>query len=291
MNTAIPPDYRLQLSDIRRRFDRIAVHFGDADFVHRRCFADLLERLEPIELKPKTILDLGSAQGAGSRALAKRYRGARVLSLDLSHSMLQTSRQQRSRFSRIREVQADAAKLPLADGSVDLVIANLLLPWIDQPERLFSEARRVLRKEGLLAFATLGPDSFLDFRHIWQQEDDFSHVNSFADMHNIGDAIVRSGLADPVLDVDKLTVTYRRFADLFNDLRRAGAGNALAARRPTLTGKARLRRVGTALENLPPEDSIAVNLELIFGHAWGSGPPAEPGEFRVDADTIGRIRR
>lgn len=276
---------------MKRRFDRIAGVFGDADFVHRLSFAGILERLEPMQLKPTTILDLGSAEGAGSRALAKRYRGARVLSLDLSRAMLAISRRKRSRFSRLRELQADAAALPLTTGSVDLIVANQLLPWIDQPERVFGELRRVLRKEGLFAFATLGPDSFVELRDIWRQEDDFSHINEFADMHNVGDALVRSGLSDPVLDVDTLNVTYRDPQALFNDLRRAGSGNAQITRRPTLTGKTRWRRVSETLSGLADGADIVVKLELVYGHAWGSGPPSRPGEFRVDPDAIGRMRR
>lgn len=291
MNATKSPARGLNKADIRRRFDRVAGAFGDADFVHRRSFVGLLERLQPMQLKPKRILDLGAAEGAGSRVLAKHYRGSRVLSLDLSGGMLAVGRRKRSRFARIRELQADAAAIPLASGSIDLIVANQLLPWIDQPERVFAELRRVLRKEGLLAFATLGPDSFLEFRDIWRQEDDFSHVNDFADMHNIGDAVVRSGLSDPVLDVELLNVTYRDPKKLFRDLHRAGSGNALLGRRPTLTGKARLQRVAAALAGPASSEPISIGLELVFGHAWGTGPPAEPGEFRVDPATIGRIQR
>ena len=64
-------------------------------------------------------------------------------------------------FSARPAVQADACRLPLADGTVDVIFANLLLPWIDDPEQFFREAARVLRKEGLLVFSTLGPDSLL----------------------------------------------------------------------------------------------------------------------------------
>lgn len=292
MNAANPPARGLNQAAIRRRFDRVAGVFGEADFVHRLSFAGLLERLDPMQLKPTTILDLGSAEGAGSRALAKRYRSSRVLSLDLSRSMLAVSRSKRSGFfSRLREMQADAAALPLASGTIDLVVANQVLPWIDQPERVFGELRRVLRKDGLFAFAALGPGSFLELRDIWRREDKFSHVHEFADMHNVGDALVRSGLSDPVLDVDTLNVTYREPQALFNDLRRSGSGNAQVTRRPTLTGKSRLRRVSDALVGRANGADIAVNLELVYGHAWGSGPPSQPGEFRVDADAIGRIRR
>ena len=98
---------------VRCLFDAVADDFADHDFVHRRTFDGLLERLEPMQLAPLRILDLGCAVGAGSRALAKRFRRARVVSVDLSARMLREAHRHRSRFlSRRSEVQADAHRLP-----------------------------------------------------------------------------------------------------------------------------------------------------------------------------------
>ena len=291
MNSANPPPHSLKKTDIRRRFDRVAADFDGADVVHRHCFAGISERLGPMQIEAQRVLDLGCATGSGTRLLAKAYRGARVLGVDLSLPMLKQARRRRGFFSRPKEIQASADALPFATASIDVVVANLLLPWIDEPAAVFAEIRRVLRKDGVFAFSTLGPDSFLELRQRWQQEDDFSHVNAFADMHNLGDALVRAGLADPVLDVDRLTVTYSGHERLLNDLKRAGARNTLLARRPTMTGKQRFQRVFDALQSPEPGAPISVNLEVIFGHAWGSGPAQPPGEFRIEAGAIGRIRR
>lgn len=284
------PLYALRQGDVRRRFDRAASDFASADFVHRHCFDGVLERLQPMQLKARRILDLGCAAGSGSRELAKRFRRARVTSLDLSRQMLRAAKDTRSRFARMAEVQADATALPFATGSFDLVVANLLLPWIDRPGDVFAEIRRVLQKDAVFAFATLGPDSFLDLRRAWQLEDDFAHVNLFADMHNVGDALVQAGLADPVLDVDALAVSYRDVHSLHRDLRATGAGNALCGRRPTLTGKNRVQRVTSTLSGAAGEAPIVINLELVYGHAWGSGPALPAGEFHLDPAAIGRIR-
>ena len=288
MKTTDTSPYALRQADVLRRFDRAAEGFSDADFVHRHCFDGLLARIDPVQLEPARILDLGCAAGAGSRALAKRYRRARITSLDLSLGMLKQARKQRSRFARIAELQASAEALPFATGSFDLVIANLLLPWLNSPDAAFAEVRRVLRKNGVFAFSTLGPDSLLTLRNAWAAEDEHAHVNLFADMHNVGDALVRAGLADPVLDVEGLVVSYRDVDALFRDLRAAGAGNSLLARRPTLSGKARLARVRSTLA--ADGGPLAIDLELVFGHAWGSGPPSAPGEFRIDPGAIGRFQ-
>lgn len=281
----------LEREDVRRRFDRAAARFHEADFVHRHAAAGLFDRLSPIVLEVERILDAGSAAGAGSRALAERFRKSRIVSLDLSLEMLKQARASRSRFARITELQADADRLPLASGSIDLVFCNMLMPWNDEHPRFFAEVCRVLKKDGLFAFSTLGPDSFRELRDAWHDVDGDDHVNFFPDMHDIGDQLVRAGLKDPVVDVDYLTVTYRSCAALFRDLAAAGARNSLRRRRRTLTGKQRFREMEQRLERMFEGGSLPLRLELVFGHAWGSGPPATPGEYRLNVEDIGRRRR
>jgi len=110
-------------------------------------------------------------------------------------------------------------------------------------------------------------------------------------MHDIGDTLVRSGLREPVLDVDYLTVTYRTVDDLFADLTRSGSRNCLAGRQRALTGRGRFEAVKQVLSGNGGEAVPPLRLELVFGHAWGGGPRPTPGEFRLDPSRIGRRRR
>ena len=185
-----------------------------------------------------------------------------------------------------RFAQADAAALPLATGSVDVIFANLLLPWVSDLDRVFAEVARVLRKEGVFAFATLGPDSLQEIRRAWQQVDADAHVTPFPDMHNLGDGLVQAGLRDPVLDVDRLSVSYRDSRSLLVDLTAAGARNALLERRKTLTGRGRFARMRAALDAAGDSGSLVLDLELVFGHCWGAGPKNDLANFRIDASHI-----
>jgi malonyl-CoA O-methyltransferase len=194
---------------MRRRFDRAAQHFEAADFVHRQAFAGLTERMAPLVISPKSILDLGAGTGRSSRALARAYPRSRVIALDLSAGMLRVARKKRSFLSRTTEVRGDAAYLPFRPGSFDLVCANLLLPWIDNVTGCLDEVARVLKRGGVFAFATLGPDSFAEVRRAWSSADPGVSVRTFPDMHDVGDALMRAGLSDPVLDVDPLAVTSK----------------------------------------------------------------------------------
>lgn len=276
----------LRPQDIRRRFDRAASDFDGADFVHAVTRDGLLARLEPLLLQPATILDLGSATGATGRLLRRRFKRAHVVSLDLSHAMLRAARKNRRWFSGSTFVQGNARQLPFADAAFDLVVANQLLPWEPEPQAAFEQVSRVLRKGGVFAFATLGPDSLQVIERAWASVDDLPHVNHFPDMHNIGDALVRAGLVDPVLDVDRLGVSYKNTEKLFADLTRSGARNTLAGRARGLVGRRRFRAMTEALSASRDDGRILLDFELVYGHCWGSGPKNDPENYRIDANRI-----
>lgn len=282
------PPPALVFRDVRQRFDRVATGFDDADFVHRATFDELLQRLSPVKIEPRKILDLGCATGTGSRQLARRYRRSHIINLDASFAMLQQAKKRRTLLMKPSLLQGDAARIPLQNQSVDLVFANMLLPWIDDLPACLSEIARVLRKDGVFAFATFGPDSLSEIRDAWRATDEDRHVNAYPDMHDIGDALLRTGLRDPVLDVDHLAVTYRDTDALYRDLTRAGARNCLHGRRQTLTGKNRFRAMDELLAARMADDVLSLRLELVYGHAWGAGPRRPAGEFHLDPDSIAR---
>jgi len=271
---------------MRLRFDRAAQHFEAADFVHRQALAGLTERMSPLVMSPKSILDLGAGTGRSSRALARAYPRSRVIALDLSAGMLRIARKKGFFLSRTPAVRGDAACLPFRSGSFDLVCANLLLPWIDNMAGCLGEVARVLKRGGVFAFSTLGPDSFAEIRRAWSNADPGGSVRTFPDMHDVGDALMRSGLSDPVLDVDLLTVTYKKKASLYRDLDACAARNCLSGRRPTLTGKNRFSRAEKALFAEAVDDSLQLTLEMVYGHAWGTGPRTAEGEFHFDPAEI-----
>lgn len=278
----------LRAQDVLRRFDRAAATFDEFDFVHTVTRDGLFERLEPMLVEAKTIVDLGCATGTASKLLARRFRGAQVIGVDHSPAMLRVAKSKKSWRSKCSFVEADAAALPLQDQGFDIVFCNQLLPWIDDVPAVLDEVNRVLRKNGLFLFASLGPDSFMELRRAWAAVDEGAHVLPFADMHNIGDAAVRAGLSDPVLDVDRLKVAYQDPNAMFRDLTGSGARNCLAARSRALTGKGRFAAMQQALQKGSSAPVIELELELVYGHCWGSGPRARAGEVRIDPQGIGR---
>ena len=280
----------VRAQDVLRRFNQAAGSFDEFDFVHTVTRDGLFARLEPMLVEAKTIVDLGCATGTASKALAKQFRGAEVIGIDRSPEMLREAKKKKSWRTKFSTMEADAAALPLGDQSVDFVFSNQLLPWIDDVPAVFAEVNRVLRENGLFVFASLGPDSFSELRRAWQAVDQYAHVQHFTDMHNIGDAAVRAGLSDPVLDVDRLKITYADAKALFRDLTGSGARNSLTERNPALTSKKRFASMTGALQNEAGSSGIELELELVYGHCWGSGPRARAGEVRINPQRIGRRR-
>lgn len=276
---------------VRRHFERAAAGFDAAAVLPREIGDRLLERLDLIRMQPQRALDLGAGTGAIAETLLRRYRGARIYAVDNAAAMLELARRRGGWRRRPCVVCADAARLPLASGSLDMVVSNLMLPWCLPPDAVFAEIRRVLTPGGVLLFSTLGPDTLAELRGSWAQVDVRPHVNPFMDMHDVGDALLRAGFADPVMDAERLEVSYPDVKALLHELKSLGAGNALAGRAPGLGGRGRLKAMIEAYER-GAHGRIQATCEVVYGLAWGTaGVPARSGEARVPLETLRRTRR
>ena len=268
-----------------RSFDRASDSIDEADFVHAESRRRLFERLKLVNIEPSVVLDLGAGTGKGSSELVSAYPDAQIIAADRSVAMLGRARARCG--DRALLLAADAERLAIADGSVDLVFANLLLPWC-APDAVFAEVARVLRKDGVFCFASLGPDTLAEVRQAWSGIDDRIHVHGLVDMHDLGDLVLRAGLTDPVMDVDTMQVTYRDLPSLVGDLRSCGATNVAGGRRSTLTGRRRWEGFRKALEATRDGERFSITVELIFGQAFGGGPRPnrETGETIVSAEEM-----
>ena len=259
--------YALEPRRVRRAFDRAAKTYDGAAVLHAEVRENLLERLQLVTLVPRVVLDAGAGTGHGSRALQRRYPKALVVALDSSRQMLQMAGRQQSWLRPFVRVCGDAERLPLADGSVDLIVSNLLLQWC-HPDEVFAEFRRVLKPSGLLSFSAFGPDTLRELRSAWRQIDARSHVHRFIDMHDLGDALVRNGFAAPVLDVERFTLRYLDVRSVAADLKSTGAHNATAGRAKGLTGPRKFAAMQAAYENFREDGRLPATYEVVFAHAW-----------------------
>jgi malonyl-CoA O-methyltransferase len=289
-----PPEnlFTLDRPGIRDAFERASASYEAAAVLQAQVNDELIDRLSFFRLEPQVVLDLGSGPGRGSAALKKLYPKATVVALDFAPGMLRHAQERmRAEGCRFESVCADAMRLPFADGSADLIFSNLMLQWCEPLRVVFGEVRRVVKPGGLFIFSTFGPDTLKELRASWAAVDDGHHVNRFVDMHDVGDAAMYAGLAEPVLDLDRTQLTYESVRALMRDLKAIGAHNVAASRARGLTPRAKLRRVEETYEQWRREGRLPATYEVVYGTAWGrapSGARSRDGEVVISPTEIRR---
>lgn len=274
------PDFQLDPRLVRRRAGRAAAGYGKVDTLAREVSRRMSERLDYIRITPSRILDLGCGPGADLPSFAQRYPGIPRVAIDSAPAMLAQARGETGLLKRLMRfgkpaepdfICADATALPLARSSVSLVWSNLMLQWLHDPLPALKEAHRVLEVGGMVMFSTLGPDTLKELRASLPPSD-AEHLHRFIDMHDLGDALVKAGFADPVMDMDMITVTYAGLDDLLNALRTSGSTNASTSRPRGLVGKGHWQHLRSHYEKLRKNDRLPVTVEVVYGHAWKAEP-------------------
>ena len=238
---------------VRRGFARAAATYDEAAALQREIGTRMAERLDYVKLAPSVILDAGCGTGGAIGDLGMRFPAARVVALDVALPMLVAARERvragRNAFRRLLRpfasrggldpafVCGDIAALPLRGAACDLVWSNLALQWVNDLPRAFAEFRRVLKVGGLLSFTTFGPDTLREVRAAFAGVDGRTHTSRFIDMHDIGDMLVHAGFADPVMDMEHVTLTFETPKALVLELKSIGATNRTLGRPQGLMGR------------------------------------------------------
>lgn len=294
---------------VRRAFGRAAASYDAAAALQREVGARMAARLDYVRLEPHWILDAGCGTGEAVGELGVRYAGARVVGLDLALPMTVAARERarrgRSLLRRLlpapltgggaapQFVCGDLNALPLAGVRFDLVWSNLALQWVNDLPRAMGEVRRVLKVGGLFTFTTFGPDTLREIRAAFARVDGHTHTNRFADMHDIGDMLVAAGFADPVMDMEPLTLTWADASTALAELRTLG-GNAAAQRHAGLRTPRWRTRLLAELESVltGPDGRLQLSFEIVYGHAFRPLPRVRiAAETRISAETLRSLAR
>ena len=269
---------------VRLRRQRLAADMADAGFLIREVAERLLDRLDDIRRPFGRALVLGAPAGLLETALARRP-GTRLLAaVDDTEAML---------AGPGLRIVADAELLPFAPDRFDLVLSLMVLHWINDLPGTLAQLRGCLAPDGLLLAAMPGGDTLTELRQVLTQaelecEGGVSpRVSPFADVRAAGSLLQRAGFALPVVDLDRITVSYGDPLRLLRELGRMGEGNALLRRRPGPLRRATLARACVLYQERFGDAAgrVPATFDIVFMAAWkpdsSQQQPARRGSGRV----------
>ena len=267
-------EFEIDKKQVRRSFSRAAQDYDAAAVLQREVCTRMLEKLGYIKLQPSRIVDVGSGTGWGTRQLGEKYPKAEITALDIAIGMLQMARGTSSWWQKLfsgkreRFLCADVEEMPIASNAVDMIWSNLALQWCNDLPATFVELQRILKTDGLLIFSSFGVDTLKELRAAFSEVDGYNHLSRFADLHDIGDMLMEAGFADPVMEMEKITLTFDDLRAVMQDLKSIGAHNATAGRASGMMGKNTWQRVTENYEKFRSEGKLPATFEIIYGHAW-----------------------
>ncbi|MDG2395773.1 malonyl-ACP O-methyltransferase BioC [Candidatus Thioglobus sp.] len=248
------------MSAVRASFNKASNNYNDHAFLQKEIATRLDAKLNVITANSGVILDLGAGTGLLSQNLHKRFPDAQLICLDFAQNSLKNNQS-------TNKICANANHLPLADNSVNIVISSLMMQWCPDLKQLFSECHRVLKNDGLILFSTFGPDTLKELKKSWSVVDGETHVNTFTDMHDIGDQLLQNGFQSPIMEMETLILTYETVIDLLKDLKAIGA-QTVNTRSKALMGKDKFKLMTQMYESYRSEAKLPATYEVVYGHAW-----------------------
>lgn len=268
---------------LRRARERAAPSYDRSAVVPAEVGRRMLERLDLVRVPEGPILDAGCATGVVTRLIARRLPRTPIIAMDTAATLVGRARAGTSVLGRLVSrwqggaagwIAGDLEALPIRPRSMALVWSNLVLQWQADPAAAFAEMHRALKPGGLLMFSTLGPDTLKELRNAAARIGDGPNVPRFPDMHDLGDLLVHAGFADPVMDMELITLTFADPEALLRDLKEQGSIDTLAATDRGLKGRRAHARLLGALEAERHAGRIPATFEVVYGHAWKpeSGP-------------------
>lgn len=270
------PAPMLDAAAATRQIARLARQPG-APWLHADIARRMAERLSLIRMQPDTVLNWWGFLGASGDALAQTYPQARQIWIEPIPALLRRSTELVNRpwwkdlLRRAPSIEVRSEQ-DLTHGAGQMLWANMMLHACPDIPAQIARWHAALAVDGFVMFSCLGPDSLRELRPIYRAMGWGAPLQDWVDMHDIGDMMVEAGFADPVMDQDRITLTWADAPSLLADLRGLG-GNLAPGRFTGLRGRQWRQSLIVALEGLRGEDGrLQLSLELVYGHAFKPQP-------------------
>jgi len=261
MSEAFQPGGLPDKRQVAASFSRAAESYDSVAALQRDVGRQLLAQL-PASISPQRWLDLGSGTGYFSRALGERFPASQGMALDIAEGMLQHAR---PLGGAQQFIAGDAERLPLRDASCELLFSSLALQWCADFSAVLSEAERVLKPGGVLAFSSLCVGTLQELSDSWHAVDGFVHVNRFRRFEDYQRLCDASGLARLSLQTTPETLYYPDVRSLTHELKALGAHNLNPGRPGGLTGRARMLALLNAYERFRQPRGLPATYQVVYG--------------------------
>ncbi len=281
---------------VRQHRDRAADSLAQHDFLLREVADRLADRLLDINRRFPVALDLGCHTGQTGQIIDPRCGVDTLVQSDLSPAM--------ARRAGGLCLAADEEAMPFATGAFDLIISNLSLHWVNDLPGALVQAEAMLKPDGLFLAAMLGGGTLQELRACFIDAELAAtggvspRVSPFADLRDAGALLQRAGFALPVVDSDRITVTYSDPLRLLADLRGMGESNATLERHRQFTRRSVLwDAMKLYLDRHADEQNrISASFDIVYMHGWAKHSsqqtPLKPGSAQVSlAGTLGAEER
>ncbi|MBT6093522.1 MAG: methyltransferase domain-containing protein [Rhodospirillaceae bacterium] len=274
---------------VRQHRDRAAADLTAHDFLFAETAERLADRLDDVKRAFPLALDLGCHGGELSRALNSRGGIETLACADLSERMAKQAGTPALGPSLALALAADEEALPFAAASLDLVLSNLSLHWVNDLPGALVQIRQALKPDGLFLASMLGGATLHELRTaLYEAEIEVEgglspRFSPFADVRDLGNLLQRAGFALPVADFETITVSYETPLKLLRDLRGMGETNANSERRRTFSRRATLfKAMEIYMDRFAgPDGRVPASFEVITMTAWAPAPdqpkPLAPG--------------
>lgn len=282
---------------VMRHRARAAPAFAEHGFLFQEVAERLADRLADINRTFPLALDLGSRGGALARALdtagVHKARDIQtIIHTDGAPSL--------AGRAPAPSIVADEEFLPFAEDSLDLVVSNLALHWVNDLPGALVQINHALKPDGLFLAALLGGETLHELRASFEAAEAeveggvSPRVSPLIDVRDAGGLLQRAGFALPVTDVDTISVTYPDAIALMRDLRGMGETNAVSQRRTTFLRRDTLARVGEVYHDrfADADGRIRATFQVIYLTGWAphesQQKPLRPGSAQARlADALG----
>lgn len=193
--------------------------------------------------------------------------------------------------------------LPFKVGHFDLIISILDLHSTNDLPGALMALRHGLKPDGLLIASMFGGNTLTELRQVLYAADEAmlggisARISPFGDYSQMAALLQRAGLALPVVDRDRVNVTYREFLTLIGDIRDMGDMNCLTSRQSRFVGKSYLKAAEQLYaKQFSRDDKFAATFEILWLTGWSphesQQKPLKPGSAKMRlADALGAIEK